>query len=168
MDEGARVIAEGQRLVSRGNFLDKGGLFSGLGLAGGSNLNPQRWLDGDLNLSDVPVLGPISDFRGLQQEPASSAAPRGFDASAALSSEAMARLLPGGDEEYQEFAGGQMRKYLPWVFSHEDIGFALAMCLGTEEVDGDDRLSAGLLRRARACRAARTCCWRSSCPAGPA
>ncbi|GAA2125635.1 hypothetical protein [Streptomyces synnematoformans] len=59
--------------------------------------------------------------------------------------EAMARLLPGGDEEYQEFAGEQMRKYLPWVFSHEDIGFALAMCLGTEEVDGDDRLSAGLL-----------------------
>ncbi|GAA2125641.1 hypothetical protein [Streptomyces synnematoformans] len=87
VSEGTRVIGEGQRLISRGNFLDKGGLFSGLGLAGGSNLNPQRWLDGDLNMSDVPVLGPISDFRGLQQEPdASSPAPRGFDASAALSS----------------------------------------------------------------------------------
>lgn len=121
--------------------------------------------------------------------------------------EAMARLLPGGDEEYQEFAGEQLRKYLPWVFSHEDIGFALAMCLGTEEVDGDDRLSAGLLtvsgqvtrhrdplfiaealyraketkfftgeeglqdldfEAGKACRAGRTRCWRSSCPADPA
>jgi len=58
---------------------------------------------------------------------------------------AMARLLPGGDEDYQEFAGERMRTYLPWIFAGEDIGFALAMCMGTEEVDGDDRLSAGLL-----------------------
>lgn len=87
VNEGARVIMEGQRLISRGNFFDKGGLFSGLGLSGGSNLNPQRWLDGDWNISDVPVLGPISDFRGPQQETrANSAPPRPFDASTALSS----------------------------------------------------------------------------------
>ena len=44
-------------------------------------------MDGDWNISDVPVLGPISDFRGLQQETrANSAPPRPFDASTALSS----------------------------------------------------------------------------------
>ncbi len=79
VSEGMRVIGEGQRLVSRGNFLDRSGLFGGLTLAGGS-----KAADG-LSFADVPIVGPISDFRAAQAGNTAGTAPT-FNPPAALTS----------------------------------------------------------------------------------
>ncbi|WP_419999272.1 hypothetical protein [Streptomyces boninensis] len=58
--------------------------------------------------------------------------------------EAMARLMPGADEEDLQAASDQIRGQLPPP-SDDGSGILNAMCVGTEEVDGDERLSMGLL-----------------------
>lgn len=58
--------------------------------------------------------------------------------------EAMASLMPGADEEQLQSASEQIRGQLPQI-SDDGIAILTAMCIGTEEVDGDERLSMGLL-----------------------
>ena len=49
---------------------------TGVGLAAGSNANDSRWTDGDWNVSDIPVVGPIAGFAAYEppdDEPATLA-----------------------------------------------------------------------------------------------
>lgn len=85
--EGQRAILEGTKIVSKGRFRDLSGLYGGLTASGGSNLNDQRWLSDDFDISDLPVVGPIADFPGIGQPPGgAAAAPEPFDAPARLTS----------------------------------------------------------------------------------
>jgi hypothetical protein len=58
--------------------------------------------------------------------------------------EAMAKLMPGADEDALQAASAQIRSQLP-ALSQNESAIMSAMCVGTEEVDGDERLSMGLL-----------------------
>ncbi|MBW1601178.1 hypothetical protein JJV70_03480 [Streptomyces sp. JJ66] len=58
--------------------------------------------------------------------------------------EAMATLLPETDENQRLSASAQIRSQLSRV-SAEELTILNALCVGTEEVDGDERLSMGLL-----------------------
>lgn len=58
--------------------------------------------------------------------------------------EAMARLMPGSDEEQQDTASNGLRSQLPHLQDRENVVLT-AMCIGTEEADGDERLSLALL-----------------------
>ncbi|WP_328770616.1 hypothetical protein [Streptomyces sp. NBC_00286] len=58
--------------------------------------------------------------------------------------QAMAELLPESDEEQQDAASEGLRRQLPLLSARENVVLT-AMCVGTEEVDGDERLSMGLL-----------------------
>ncbi len=58
--------------------------------------------------------------------------------------QAMAELLPGADAEAQEAASDGLRRQLPLLSARENV-LLTAMCIGTEEVDGGERLSMGLL-----------------------
>lgn len=60
--------------------------------------------------------------------------------------EALARLVPDADEEQLDSATQQMRAALPGFSAGGDDTVDLtAMCLGTENVSGEERLSMGLL-----------------------
>ncbi|MET9218862.1 hypothetical protein ACIOC1_22235 [Streptomyces sp. NPDC088197] len=60
--------------------------------------------------------------------------------------EALATLMPDADEEQLASAGAQMRASLPGLAAGSgDTVVLTAMCLGTEDVEGDERLSMGLL-----------------------
>lgn len=54
---GDRMVSAGENMVARGSMLDQRWTQAGVGLAGGSNLNGDRWLDGDWNSADIPVVG---------------------------------------------------------------------------------------------------------------
>ncbi|MFF3406645.1 hypothetical protein ACFYW8_10585 [Streptomyces sp. NPDC002742] len=58
--------------------------------------------------------------------------------------QAMAQLMPESDEEQQDAASDRLRRQLPLLSARENVVLT-AMCVGTEEVDGDERLSMGLL-----------------------
>ncbi|MFH8527382.1 putative T7SS-secreted protein [Streptomyces tendae] len=63
--QGERQIAAGRNMIARGNTMDARWTQAGVGLAGGSNLNGGRWLDGDWNMADIPVVGtapPLLDY----------------------------------------------------------------------------------------------------------
>ncbi|MFC7985601.1 hypothetical protein [Streptomyces sp. NPDC057336] len=63
--QGERQIAAGREMAARGSTMDARWTQAGVGLAGGSNLNGGRWLDGDWNMSDIPVVGtapPLLDY----------------------------------------------------------------------------------------------------------
>ncbi|MFF3857494.1 hypothetical protein [Micromonospora sp. NPDC002575] len=60
--------------------------------------------------------------------------------------EAMEKLMPEADDEQREAASAQMRDYLPRLSrSGEETTILTAMCVGTENVEEDERLSMGLL-----------------------
>ncbi|AKH83005.1 hypothetical protein AA958_13075 [Streptomyces sp. CNQ-509] len=59
--------------------------------------------------------------------------------------EALGRLMPDADEDRLAAAGLQMRRFLPLLSEGGETTVLTAMCAGTEEVDGDERLSMGLL-----------------------
>ncbi|MEV0226602.1 hypothetical protein [Streptomyces sp. NPDC050704] len=60
--------------------------------------------------------------------------------------EALATLIPDADEDQLTSATEQLRATLPGLSAGGEETVALtAMCLGTEDVDGDERLSMGLL-----------------------
>ncbi|MFJ3711261.1 hypothetical protein [Streptomyces sp. NPDC090053] len=59
--------------------------------------------------------------------------------------EAMGRLMPDADEEHRASASAQMRNFLPQLSSAGEETILAAMCVGTEDVDGEERLSMGLL-----------------------
>jgi len=59
--------------------------------------------------------------------------------------EAMRALMPAADDEQRSAASRQLRAQLPQMSSEEETVVLTALCLGTEEVDGEDRLSMGLL-----------------------
>ncbi|MFE4409917.1 hypothetical protein [Streptomyces sp. NPDC056821] len=54
--QGERQIAAGREMAARGNTMDGRWTQAGVGLGGLSNLNG-RWLDGNWNLADIPVVG---------------------------------------------------------------------------------------------------------------
>ncbi|MFY1678830.1 hypothetical protein [Streptomyces sp. WMMC905] len=59
---------------------------------------------------------------------------------------AMGRLMPEADDEQREAAAARMRDYLPRLSRRgEETTILTAMCVGTENVEGDERLSMGLL-----------------------
>ncbi|MFE1031911.1 hypothetical protein ACFW40_08330 [Streptomyces sp. NPDC058807] len=58
--------------------------------------------------------------------------------------QAMAELLPGAEPEAQDAASEGLRRQLPLLTARENV-LLTAMCIGTEEVDGGERLSMGLL-----------------------
>ncbi|MFK4544718.1 hypothetical protein RKD29_004314 [Streptomyces tendae] len=58
--------------------------------------------------------------------------------------QAMAELLPGADAEARDAASQGLRRQLPLLSARENV-LLTAMCVGTEEVDGGERLSMGLL-----------------------
>ncbi|CAL9522175.1 putative T7SS-secreted protein [Streptomyces sp. enrichment culture] len=63
--QGERQIAAGREMVARGSTMDARWTQAGVGLAGGSNMNGGRWLDGDWNMADIPVVGtapPLLDY----------------------------------------------------------------------------------------------------------
>ncbi|MFI7394780.1 hypothetical protein [Streptomyces tendae] len=63
--QGERQIAAGRNMIARGNTMDARWAQAGVGLAGGSNLNGGRRLDGDWNMADIPVVGtapPLLDY----------------------------------------------------------------------------------------------------------
>ncbi|MFG2026288.1 hypothetical protein [Streptomyces sp. NPDC048825] len=60
--------------------------------------------------------------------------------------ESLAKLIPDADEEQLASATQQLRATLPGLSAGgEETVVLTAMCLGTEDVDGDERLSMGLL-----------------------
>ncbi|MFG3158641.1 hypothetical protein ACGFY8_02050 [Streptomyces sp. NPDC048232] len=58
--------------------------------------------------------------------------------------QAMAELLPGADVEAQDAASEGLRSQLPLLSARENV-LLTATCIGTEDVDGGERLSMGLL-----------------------
>ncbi|MFE0671912.1 hypothetical protein [Streptomyces sp. NPDC058867] len=58
--------------------------------------------------------------------------------------QAMAQMMPEADEEQLAAASAGLRRQLPLLSAGENVVLT-AMCLGTEEVDGGERLSMGLL-----------------------
>ncbi|MFC7883871.1 putative T7SS-secreted protein [Streptomyces sp. NPDC057376] len=52
--------------VATGKALDVVGTVTGAGFAIGSNTNDGRWLDGDWNISDIPVVGPGAGFAAYE------------------------------------------------------------------------------------------------------
>ncbi|MDJ0466642.1 hypothetical protein [Streptomyces sp. H27-C3] len=58
--------------------------------------------------------------------------------------EAMTELMPEADEQQLDAASAQIRDQLPRM-SAQETTVLTAMCVGSEEVDGDERLSMGLL-----------------------
>ncbi|MBD0842759.1 hypothetical protein ICC28_29325 [Streptomyces sp. TRM68416] len=58
--------------------------------------------------------------------------------------QAVVELIPGSDEEQLEAFSAGLRRQLPLLSAKENVVLT-AMCIGTEEVDGDERLSMGLL-----------------------
>ncbi|MFF8536955.1 phage holin family protein [Streptomyces sp. NPDC015532] len=89
---GFSMAGQGWVHVATGTTLDIVGTVTGAGFAIGSNTNEGRWLDGDWNISDVPVVGPIAGFASYEapeSEPRIMApGPLGpqFDASTSLTS----------------------------------------------------------------------------------
>lgn len=58
--------------------------------------------------------------------------------------EAMARLMPESAPEQQDAVSEGLRQQLPHLGRQENV-ILTAMCAGTEDVDGEERLSMGLL-----------------------
>ena len=59
---GYATAGQGWVHVATGKALDITGTVTGAGFALGSNTNDGRWLDGDWNISDIPVVGPGAGF----------------------------------------------------------------------------------------------------------
>lgn len=59
--------------------------------------------------------------------------------------EALGRLMPDADEAELAAAGMQMRTFLPMMAEGGETTILTAMCVGTEDVEGEERLSMGLL-----------------------
>lgn len=57
---GFAMSGQGWAHVAAGNLVDWSATIAGAGFAIGSNINPGRWTDGDWNVADIPVVGPIS------------------------------------------------------------------------------------------------------------
>ncbi|MFF0728649.1 putative T7SS-secreted protein [Streptomyces sp. NPDC004134] len=57
---GFAMSGQGWMSVATGNLVDWSATVAGASFAIGSNINPGRWTDGDWNMADVPVIGPIS------------------------------------------------------------------------------------------------------------
>lgn len=73
---GLAMAGRGWVHVATGTALDFTGTVTGVGLAAGSNANDSRWTDGDWNVSDIPVVGPIAGFAAYEppdDEPATLA-----------------------------------------------------------------------------------------------
>ncbi|MFE7896031.1 putative T7SS-secreted protein [Streptomyces sp. NPDC057424] len=89
---GFAMAGQGWVRVATGQALDITGTVTGAGFALGSNSNDGRWLDGDWNISDIPVVGPGAGFAAYEppdDEPTTMApgplGPR-FDTAATLTS----------------------------------------------------------------------------------
>jgi len=63
---GFSMSGQGWVHVATGTMLDVVGTVTGAGFAIGSNTNDGRWLDGDWNISDIPVVGPIAGFANYE------------------------------------------------------------------------------------------------------
>lgn len=59
---GFAMSGQGWTQVVAGNLVDWSATIAGAGFAIGSNINPGRWTDGDWNVADIPVIGPISSL----------------------------------------------------------------------------------------------------------
>lgn len=59
--------------------------------------------------------------------------------------EALGRLMPDANEAELAAAGLQMRRFLPLLAEGGETTLRTAMCVGTEDVAGEERLSMGLL-----------------------
>ncbi|MFJ2631998.1 putative T7SS-secreted protein [Streptomyces sp. NPDC087422] len=59
---GFSMAGQGWTYVATGKVFDFVGTVTGAGFALGSNANDGRWTDGDWNISDIPVVGPIAGF----------------------------------------------------------------------------------------------------------
>ncbi|AKH83004.1 membrane protein [Streptomyces sp. CNQ-509] len=57
---GFAMSGQGWMNVATGNLVDWSATIAGAGFAIGSNMNPGRWTDGNWNMADIPVIGPIS------------------------------------------------------------------------------------------------------------
>ena len=57
---GFAMSGQGWAHVAAGNLVDWSATIAGAGFAIGSNINPGRWTDGNWNIADIPVVGPIS------------------------------------------------------------------------------------------------------------
>ncbi|WP_432185623.1 putative T7SS-secreted protein [Streptomyces tendae] len=89
---GFATAGKGWVHVATGKTLDVVGTVTGAGFAFGSNTNEGRWLDGDWNISDIPVVGPgagFVDYEAPDNEPKTMApgplGPR-FDSTTTLTS----------------------------------------------------------------------------------
>ncbi|MBW1601179.1 hypothetical protein JJV70_03485 [Streptomyces sp. JJ66] len=86
---GFRMSAKGWTHFATGKVVDGTATVAGAAFALGSNSNNGRWLDGDWNGSDIPLLGPLSATREYvaADEPAAAASGRPrLDAPATLTS----------------------------------------------------------------------------------
>ncbi|MGW4145073.1 putative T7SS-secreted protein [Streptomyces albogriseolus] len=63
---GLAMAGRGWVHVATGTALDITGTVTGVGFAAGSNTNDGRWTDGDWNVSDIPVAGPIAGFAAYE------------------------------------------------------------------------------------------------------
>lgn len=57
---GFAMSGQGWAHVAAGNLVDWSATIAGAGFALGSNINPGRWNDGNWNIADIPVVGPIT------------------------------------------------------------------------------------------------------------
>ncbi|MEV0850274.1 putative T7SS-secreted protein [Streptomyces sp. NPDC049954] len=78
--QGERLVSQGRSMIAKGHLGDLRWTQAGVGLGGLSNLNGSRWLNTDVNLGDVPVVGtvpPLLDYdyghHGTPDEALSSA-----------------------------------------------------------------------------------------------
>lgn len=89
---GFAMAGQGWVHVAAGRTLDVVGTVTGAGFAFGSNTNEGRWLDGDWNISDIPLVGPAAgffDYEAPDNEPTTMApGPLGpqFDTATTLTS----------------------------------------------------------------------------------
>lgn len=60
---GFGMAGQGWAHIATGKVFDVVGTVTGAGFALGSNTNDGRWTDGDWNVSDIPLVGPIDGFR---------------------------------------------------------------------------------------------------------
>ncbi|MFF0728650.1 hypothetical protein [Streptomyces sp. NPDC004134] len=59
--------------------------------------------------------------------------------------DALRRLIPDAHQDELAATGLRMRRFLPMLSEGGETTILTAMCVGTEEVEGDERLSMGLL-----------------------
>ncbi|MFW6722168.1 putative T7SS-secreted protein [Streptomyces sp. MAR4 CNY-716] len=68
---GFAMAGQGWMNVATGNLIDWSATVAGASFAIGSNMNPGRWTDGNWNVADIPLVGPISalaDYRSPEPD----------------------------------------------------------------------------------------------------